>query len=363
VIFRRNRGGTEGNGAQAVREPEADRAAEREAKISALAQGLPPLEELLAEIDSATGANGSDRGLETDRRILELRHLAGVQLIAEAPRNPEFATPDFDALPDGPGPVEISPQELTPELLRAAILTHGCLLVRGLVERDAALELAAGIDQAFEARASVGEGRPATEGYYEEFNPESAFRRLGERAWIEQGGGVLAVDSPKVLLDTLDALGRVNFPSVVHGYLGERGAISAEKTTLRKAEPDVSGAWHQDGKFLGDVHALNLWLSLSRCGDEAPGLDIVPRRIDHIVAAGTEGMALDYLVSDETVKEAAGGVEVQRPIFEPGDALLFDDLFLHQTGSDPEMPKPRYALESWFFGPSAFPNDYSPVAV
>jgi hypothetical protein len=27
------------------------------------------------------------------------------------------------------------------------------------------------------------------------------------------------------------------------------------------------------------------------------------------------------------------------------------------------MPKPRYALESWFFGPSAFPNDYSPVAV
>jgi len=33
------------------------------------------------------------------------------------------------------------------------------------------------------------------------------------------------------------------------------------------------------------------------------------------------------------------------------------------AGSDPEMPKPRYALESWFFGPSAFPNDYSPVAV
>jgi hypothetical protein len=150
---------------------------------------------------------------------------------------------------------------------------------------------------------------------------------------------------------------------VVHGYLGERAAMSAQKTTLRKADPGVPGAWHQDGKFLGDVHALNLWLSLSRCGDEAPGLDIVPRRIDHIVAAGTEGMALDYLVSDETVKEAADGVEVLRPIFEPGDALLFDDLFLHQTGSDPEMPKPRYALESWFFGPSAFPNDYSPVAV
>ena len=51
-----------------------------------------------------------------------------------------------------------------------------------------------------------------------------------------------------------------------------------------------------------------------------------------------------------------------RPIFEPGDALLFDELFLHQTGSDPQMPKPRYAVESWFFGPSAFPGGYSPLA-
>jgi hypothetical protein len=358
LIFRRKGG----NGAQAVREPEADPAAERAEAISALVAELPPLEELLAEIDSAR-SNGSDRDLGTDRRILKLRHLAGAQLLAGAPSNPEFATPDFDALPEGPGPVEIGPRELSPELLRAAILTHGCLLVRGLVERDAALELAAGIDQAFEARTARAEGRPAPDGYYEEFDPEPAFRRLGERAWIEQGGGVLAVDSPKVLLDTLEALERVDFPSVVHGYLGERGAISAEKTTLRKADPSVAGAWHQDGKFLGDVHALNLWLSMSRCGDESPGLDIVPRRIDHIVAAGTEGMALDYLVSDETVAEAAAGVAVQRPIFEPGDALLFDELFLHQTGSDPSMPKPRYALESWCFGPSAFPQDYSPLAI
>ena len=51
-----------------------------------------------------------------------------------------------------------------------------------------------------------------------------------------------------------------------------------------------------------------------------------------------------------------------RPIFEPGDVLLFDDLFLHRTGSDPAMPKPRFAIESWFFGPSTFPEDYAPLA-
>ena len=64
----------------------------------------------------------------------------------------------------------------------------------------------------------------------------------------------------------------------MRGYLGEPPLLSVHKTTLRKADPSVGGAWHQDGAFMGDVRALNLWLSLSRCGDEAPGLDIVPRR-------------------------------------------------------------------------------------
>ena len=50
-------------------------------------------------------------------------------------------------------------------------------------------------------------------------------------------------------------------------------------------------------------------------------------------------------------------------MFEPGDALFFDELFLHQTGSDPSMPNPRFAIENWFFGGSAFPGEFAPVAV
>jgi hypothetical protein len=61
-------------------------------------------------------------------------------------------------------------------------------------------------------------------------------------------------------------------------------------------------------------------------------------------------------------EKAAGKAGIIRPIFEPGDVLLFDELFLHQTGSDPGMPHPRYAVESWFFGSSAFPSDYVPLA-
>jgi hypothetical protein len=27
------------------------------------------------------------------------------------------------------------------------------------------------------------------------------------------------------------------------------------------------------------------------------------------------------------------------------------------------MPKPRYAVENWFFAPSSFPRDYLPLAL
>ena len=152
-------------------------------------------------------------------------------------------------------------------------------------------------------------------------------------------------------------------PALVEGYLGEPALFSVQKTTLRKAEPTVPGAWHQDGAFMGDVRALNLWLSLSRCGDEAPGLDLVPRRLDELVTTQTDEAVLSYQVSQRMAEEAAGERPIVRPVFEPGDALFFDELFLHQTGSDPAMPNPRFAIENWFFGASGFPREFAPLAV
>ena len=127
----------------------------------------------------------------------------------------------------------------------------------------------------------------------------------------------------------------------------------------------MGGAWHQDGKFMGPVRALNLWVSLSRCGDESPGLDILPSRLEEYLPTGTDDAALSYQVAQKKVEEAAErtGKPVVRPIFEPGDAVFFDEKFLHATGSDPSMPKPRYAIENWFFGPSGFPEMYAPIAL
>ena len=109
--------------------------------------------------------------------------------------------------------------------------------------------------------------RSASPGYYEEFEPHAS---LGFdpvlRGWVQEGGGVLAGDAPKLAFDFVKLLDEGGVSRLVEGYLGEPAMISFEKTTLRKAEPTVTGAWHQDGSFMGEVRALNLWLSLSRCG-------------------------------------------------------------------------------------------------
>lgn len=53
------------------------------------------------------------------------------------------------------------------------------------------------------------------------------------------------------------------------------------------------------------------------------------------------------------VEEVAEGT-VTRPIFEPGDALIFDHLNLHRTAIDPGMTRDRYAIEAWFLAPSTY---------
>jgi Phytanoyl-CoA dioxygenase (PhyH) len=357
-LFRRNKSKERDGGVAVVDRP----AVERPTEIADDFQGST--EELFAEIERLTEANRANRDRDTERRLLRLRHYAGIRVLTENGSNPEHPSPDFAHLPEADTLPEIPRADVTPELLRAGILRDGCLLVRGLVDREEALRFADQIDRSFAERERLDAGESPAEGYYEEFDAQAPFEIAeGARIWVKEGGGVLAPDAPMLAYEMLEMFESAGLPRLVGDYLGERPMISLQKTTLRKAEPHVGGAWHQDGAFMGEVRALNLWLSLSRCGDESPGLDIVPRRLDELAATTTDEAVLSYQVSRAKAEEAAGDKQIIRPIFEPGDALFFDEMFLHATGSDPSMPKPRFAIESWFFGGSAFPAEYGPIAV
>ena len=338
------------NGAAAVAEPVA------EAKADPAA--------MLAEVDRLVQENQQTRSVEREIAIRKLRHEAGIAMLSDAPENPHFAEPSSAVPARGEQSrlPEIEASELNGEVLRGAILEAGALLVRGLIDRDHATAMAEDIERAVVTRQELRDGGTDDLGLYDEIETEVGFP-ITVRDWVEEGGGLLAVDSPRLLFDMLEAFSEVGMRDVVEGYLGERAAISAQKCTLRKATPDVGGAWHQDGSFMGDVRSLNVWVSLSRCGDVAPSMDVVPRRLDEYVPTGGEGTYIENQISHLTAEKAAGEIGIVRPIFDPGDALLFDEIFLHQTGSDPEMPNPRYAIESWFFGASAYPRGYAPIAL
>ena len=101
-----------------------------------------------------------------------------------------------------------------------------------------------------------------------------------------------------------------------------------------------------------DIRSINIWLSLSHCGDDAPGLDVVGRRLSGLVQTG-DGAFAAWATSPDAAEQAAAGAVV-RPIFEAGDALIFDHLNLHRTAIDPAMDNDRYAIETWLFAPSTY---------
>lgn len=360
VLFRKRKNG---GGAAALAE---SRSEPREA------QGLAAEGRGEEAVRLLAGANRAGRDPELELALRERRVGLGIDLVAAAPERAPYAEPAAELPPVGPSRVpEVTREQLSPEVLRASILRYGCLLVRGLADRDDAARMAAEIARAYEVRESLAEGESDDDGYYDELRLDPPRAVLG-RPWVAKSGGMFAVDSPRLLAAMFDLFEQAGLSSVIGGYLGERPLVSAEKCTLRQTTPDLPGGWHQDGKFLGDVKAMNLWMSLSHCGDVAPGLEFVPRRFDAVQETepvwvedydGTgEGRMVDLGIQDDTAAELAGPDGISRPIFEPGDALLFDELFLHSTALDPAMTETRYAIESWFFAPSAFPETYVPVA-
>jgi hypothetical protein len=312
---------------------------------------------LLDAIDTLTAANRIQRDAEVERRLLTMRHDAFAQIDRSRPLR-AFTSPP----PDGPAfrePPVATPDELTPETLHTAIARHGCLLVRGLLPPARVDLLVEGIDRAFAAAAYAdGKAGEDTLPWFDPFPRAIGGALAINRKWVREAGGVWTADSPRVMFELLETFGDAGLRDLITGYFGQRPAMSVNKGVLRKVPLDVRYDWHQDGAFLGrEIRSVDVWLSLTHCGDEAPGLDIVPRRLDRIVEIGTEGAIFPWAVAGDVVDEAAGDVGVCRPIFEAGDALLFDHLLLHRTARDPAMTRERYAVETWFFAPSAYPAE------
>jgi hypothetical protein len=330
---------------------------------------------VLAEADRLAGAGHGDEAVQLLTRANRAQSDPAIEARLVTLRHDAFASRalrPLESLPaevtaDGAGvPFAATDRDaLSVETLRRGLARHGCVLVRGLIPRPRAEALAEGIDRALDAFDACAEesGPKAAPPWYVPFSPGSGTYRVGgRRKWVRASGGVWTADSPRMMFELTELIDDTGVGALIEAYLGERPALSANKCTLRRVPVDTNTNWHQDGAFLGrEVRTLNMWLVLSPCGVDAPGLDIVPRRFDEVLPTGTEGALFDWSVSPDLVAEVAGD-EVISPRFEPGDALLFDHLFLHRTGVTPGMTRERHAIETWFFGPSSYPDGQIPLA-
>jgi hypothetical protein len=315
-------------------------------------------------IQLLTEANRLSEDGRLETRLVELRHQAFDALARPAPI-PNWPLQVPDLFPGTSTVPEIPASELSVELVNSAVQHHGSIIVRGLFEPPACELVRNTIDAAFAgAEAVAGQKEFDPTPWYTHFVQQ---RKKGynfggmERYFVTFGSGVLAVDSPRAMFRYLDCLKAIGFDSFLHEYFGERPALSAKKSTLRRTPPNASSGWHQDGGyFRTEVRALNLWAAFSRCGVDAPSIDMFAKRFDHIVQRGIPGKENSDAVSDENA--AQYGLEhAVRLEFEEGDALLFDEMALHRTGVDASMTKTRYAVEMWFFAASMFPHDQVPL--
>jgi hypothetical protein len=300
-----------------------------------------------------------------ERRLAHVRNAAFDHLEPHSTFD-EWPAPVVATDPDGtPCLPEITRAELDAETVRRAILAHGGVCVRGLLDPDQVDEIVPGIDTALAVRDKrpKGDAAPLDQSWFAALPlPADAARLLG-RNWVAGSGGVLAADSPRLLFRLFETYEDVGLRQVVADYLGERPVLSANKCTLRRVPLTASTDWHQDGAFLGrrGIRVLNVWVALTDCGIDAPGLDVLPRRLDHIVETGTGGAIFDWAVGPAVVEQLAVDATVLRPEFRAGDAVLFDEMYLHRTAIEPTMTRPRYAIESWFFAPTSYPAGQVPL--
>lgn len=319
--------------------------------------------------DEAISWLTAQRRQRADERIELLLALCRYQ--AYVVRPPASAVVDpwlvepVDLFADVLGVPEISADKLDAHALAAGIRHHGALLVRGLLSVDVASKLAAGVRQALaacQAWREHGEGAFDT-AWYSRLPLQEGCELAQARPWVEGTGGVWLADSPRMLYELTEIFESSGITGMIAEYFGEPSMLSVGKSTLRCVPATIHHTdWHQDGAFMGaDIRSVNVWLALSHCGEDASGLELLPRRVPRIVPTGSHGATFDWSVGPGMVTEVADGLATISPVFEPGDALLFDHFFLHRTGIPAALAKDRFAIESWFFAPSAYPAAQVPL--
>jgi Sulfotransferase domain len=319
------------------------------------AQRLDEEGRTLEAIDLLTVVNRARRDPMIERLLVRLRHAAWQEIDPTTPRADWFP-PERDLFDGARTTPEVSAERCDAVVIRSAIQHHGALIVRGLFSNERCTELRASIDHAWDAIDAWRRTKSFDPAWFDPMKTDGYGLNMISRTWGIENDVSYAADSPRLFFDLVETLHEAGVMDVVTDYFGESPVFSLPKTSHRRLRPDASGSWHQDAAVYGlTTRALNLWIPISRCGDVAPGLEIWPGRLDHVLETVGTGVP-EYETKASAVEALTSEAPSYRPVFEPGDGLLFDQMLLNTTSASPRFTEPQYGFECWFFARSTLPE-------
>lgn len=295
------------------------------------------LETWQAKINQLTAENRKRRSAELESQLVEIRHCAANTILAEAKERP-IARVGSDVFAGCTGVPEIQGHQLNAETLAAGVLNHGALLVRELFQPQQVRYLLEQVDR----------------------NP------------VPQNVGALPLGcSPGNLFDLLEVYQQCGLLDAVTDYLDGEALLFAERAKLRhhRADRDRYAAipWHQDVNFFGvKCYAINCWAAVTPCGDTNPGLSVIPRRLEQPLGwQGEQRAPLDYgkRLPEGMLEALTRDHPIVTPVFQPGDAILFDEMTMHTTAPRKWQAAEQIVAISWFFRASRFPAWGTPLWV
>ena len=237
---------------------------------------------------------------------------------------------------------EISRADLDGETLASAITHHGALLVRGLYSERELQRLRETPEAGFDVGATNND------------------RSMAEKLLTQS-----------TLLEMLRIYEECGLLGAIRGYFGESPILWPVRVRLRRFTPSQNRRglpWHQDVNFFGrQCYAVNCWAAVSHCGERNPGLSILPLRTEERYGWSDESRTAPLMygrnLPAETITRLSETHPPVEPIFEPGDAVLFDEMTLHRT-SDRPFRMEQLVTVTWFFRPGGFPPfGQAPIAL
>lgn len=287
---------------------------------------------------------------------------------------------------------EAAAEDVTGATVAAALASHGVLLVRGLVDRDACEVLSRACDDACRARDALFGSAPSDD--VEPLVPFDPGRRLPTplpmlRRVAARCEAVYGVDRPAAMDLLVAALVGSPVVAAVAEHLGEWPALALERLLLRRvpvvlpescAPESLYPGWHQDGfDWPAPDRAIDLWVAFDRCGagTGVRGLEVLAQptaRIidddgdlalpDDLFGPGTgEDRMVDLVGPVGAHAVAQPAAERHHPTLEAGDALVFDGHLVHRSAGGRHDAGTRSSAEVWLFAPSAFPPELTPLGL